>query len=79
MSMEPRAAMDPAHTSEHIHTHNHSDTGRVACPYARWVHVGAAGAPHLGVPLPTRVHQDLMWVAHYAYRCFMEALAWAYV
>jgi hypothetical protein len=38
----------------------YSDTGRVACTYARWVHAGAAGAPHLGIPLPTRVHQDLI-------------------
>ncbi len=62
MPMEPRAAVavDLAHASEHIHTRNRSDTGRVACRYACWVHAGAAGAPHLGIPLPTRVHQDLI-------------------
>jgi hypothetical protein len=62
MPMDPRAivAGDPAHTCEHINACNRSDTGRVACAYARWVHAGAVGAPHLGTPLPTRVHQDLV-------------------
>ncbi len=47
------AVGDPAHTSEQVMPV--AVPTRVACTYARWVHAGAAGAPHLGIPLPTRV------------------------
>jgi hypothetical protein len=34
----------------------------------------------VGVPQILNLGCNLvMWVAHYAYRCFMEALAWAYM
>jgi hypothetical protein len=61
MPADPRAipATDLTPASQHG-PRSRADTGRVACTYARWVRAGAAGAPHLGVPLPTRVHQVLI-------------------
>jgi len=61
LSVDPRTtpATDPPHTSEHNDS-SRADTGRVARTYACWVHAGAVGAPHLGIPLPTHVHQNLI-------------------